>query len=238
MRGLGTIYNVAGILLGGAAGLLFGRWIRPRMQESLMRVIGVCVLFLGIAGCLEEMLSVTQSGLQSGGTMMLIASVSLGTLLGELLDLEDKFDRFGEYLKRKTRSEGDASFVDGFVTASLTVCIGAMAVVGAIRDGMFGDHSVLLAKAVLDLIIVALMAVSMGKGCLFSAIPVAVFQGLLTLAAGWIAPIMTAPALSNLSLVGSVLIFCVGVNLIWEKRFRVANMLPSIVFAVVYGLFA
>jgi len=236
MRGLGTIYNVAGILLGGTVGVLFGRRIKSRVQETLLRAVGVCVMVLGLAGCLEEMLAVTPEGLTTQGTMMLIVSFALGALLGELLDLEDKFDRFGEYLKRKTGSEGDASFVSGFVSASLTVCIGAMAVVGSIRDGIFGDHSILLAKAVLDMIIVAVMAASMGKGCIFSAIPVAVFQGLLTLAAVWIEPVMTAQALSNLSLTGSVLIFCVGVNLIWDKRFRVANLLPAIVFAVLYSL--
>ena len=236
MRGLGTIYNVAGILLGGTVGVLFGRRIKARVQETLLRAVGVCVMVLGLAGCLEEMLTVTPEGLATQGTMMLIVSFALGALLGELLDLEDKFDRFGEYLKRKTGSEGDASFVSGFVSASLTVCIGAMAVVGSIRDGIFGDHSILLAKAVLDMIIVAVMAASMGKGCIFSAIPVAVFQGLLTLVAVWIEPVMTAQALSNLSLTGSVLIFCVGVNLIWEKRFRVANLLPAIIFAVLYSL--
>lgn len=233
MRGLGTIFNVAGILLGGTVGMLFGKHIRPKMQKTLLQAVGICVMFLGIAGCLEEMYSVTQNGIESGGTMMMIVSFALGALLGEWLDLEDKIERFGAYLKRKTGSESDASFVNGFVTASLTVCIGAMAVVGAIQDGISGDHSVLLAKAVLDMIIIAVMAASMGKGCLFSALPVAVLQGLITLVAVWIEPIMTAQALSNLSLTGSILIFCVGVNLIWEKRFRVANMLPAIVVAVV-----
>ena len=237
MRGLGTICNVAGILLGGAAGLLFGKRIRPQMQKTLLQAVGICVMFLGIAGCLEEMFAVTQDGLESGGTMMMIASFAIGALLGEWLNLEDKIERFGTYLKRKTGSEGDASFVSGFVTASLTVCIGAMAVVGSIRDGIFGDYSVLLAKAVLDMIIIAVMAASMGKGCLFSALPVAIFQGSLTLLAVWIEPVMTPQALSNLSLTGSILIFCVGANMIWEKRFRVANMLPAIVVAVVCSFF-
>ena len=237
MRGLGTICNVAGILLGGAAGLLFGKRIRPQMQKTLLQAVGICVMFLGIAGCLEEMFAVTQDGLESGGTMMMIASFAIGALLGEWLNLEDKIERFGAYLKRKTGSEGDASFVSGFVTASLTVCIGAMAVVGSIRDGIFGDYSVLMAKAVLDMIIIAVMAASMGKGCLFSALPVAIFQGSLTLLAVWIEPVMTPQALSNLSLTGSILIFCVGANMIWEKRFRVANMLPAIVVAVVCSFF-
>ncbi|MBQ6797878.1 MAG: DUF554 domain-containing protein [Oscillospiraceae bacterium] len=236
MRGLGTILNVAGILLGGTVGVLFGKRVRPQMQKTLLQAVGICVMFLGIAGCMEEMFAVTQDGLQSGGTMMMIASFAIGALLGEWLDLEDKIERFGAYLKRKSGSEDDASFVSGFVTASMTVCIGAMAVVGAIEDGLSGDYSVLLAKAVLDMIIIAVMAASMGKGCLFSALPVAILQGLITLIAVWLEPIMTEQALSNLSLTGSVLIFCVGANLIWEKKFRAANLLPAIVVAVLYSL--
>lgn len=126
--------------------------------------------------------------------------------------------------------------VDGFVTASLTVCIGAMAVVGAIKDGLTGDYSILAAKAVLDFIIIVIMTASLGKGCIFSAIPVAVFQGAITLLAKLIEPIMTETALSYLSMTGSMLIFCVGVNLLWGKKIKVANLLPTIVFAVIWAL--
>lgn len=135
-------------------------------------------------------------------------------------------------LKKVTKSEGDGGFVDGFVTASLTVCIGAMAVVGSIQDGIFGDYSTLAAKAVLDLIIVMIMTAGKGKGCVFSAVPVVIFQGSITLLSRLIQPIMTEAALANLSLVGSILIFCVGVNLVGGKRIKVANLLPSIVVAV------
>ena len=122
--------------------------------------------------------------------------------------------------------------MDAFVTASLTVCIGAMAIVGSIQDGILGDYSILAAKAVLDLIIILVMTCSMGKGCIFSAIPVAVFQGSITALAGLIRPLMTEAALGNLSMIGSILIFCVGVNLVWGKKLKVANMLPAVVFAV------
>ena len=134
-------------------------------------------------------------------------------------------------LKKKTKSGGDGSFVEGFVTASLTVCIGAMAIVGAIEDGLTGDYSILLTKAILDLIIIMVMTCSLGKGCIFSAIPVFVLQGSVTALAVLIKPLMTEAALGNLSLVGNVLIFCVGVNLIWGKKVRVANLLPAILFA-------
>ena len=203
-----------------------------------MRAVALCVLFLGVGGCLQEMLVITEGGLESGGTMMMIGSFAAGAILGELLDLEGKMERFGEWLKRKTKSDGDATFVDGFVTASLTVCIGAMAVVGSIQDGILGDYSVLLAKAILDLIIVMILTASMGKGCIFSAIPVGLFQGAVTLLARQLEPLMTEPALSNLSLTGSMLIFCVGVNSIWGKKFKVANLLPTIFVAMAWGILA
>ncbi len=221
-------------MIGGFAGLLFGKLIKPRMQETMTCACGVCVIFLGIAGAMEKMLTAHENGtLASGGTMMIIASLVLGALVGELINIEAGMERFGGWLKKITRSEGDGGFVDGFVTASLTVCIGAMAVVGAIQDGILGDYSTLAAKAVLDLIIVMIMTAAKGKGCIFSAIPVVIFQGVITALSRLIEPVMTAPALDNLSLVGSILIFCVGVNLVWGKKIKVANFLPGIVFAVV-----
>ena len=238
MIGFGTILNVGGILLGGVAGMLFGKGLPKRFQETLMRAVALCVLFLGVGGCLQEMLAIVDGGLESGGTMMMIGSFAIGAILGELLDLEGKMERFGEWLKRKTKSDGDATFVDGFVTASLTVCIGAMAVVGAIQDGIRGDYSLLLVKAILDLIIVMILTASMGKGCIFSAIPVGLFQGAVTLLARQLEPLMTEPALSNLSLTGSMLIFCVGVNSIWGKKFKVANLLPTIFVAMAWGILA
>ena len=236
MIGLGTLINVAGILAGGLFGLLFGKRLTQRFQDTLMSANGICVLFIGISGCLSEMYKITTSGLETSGTMMMIVCFALGALFGELLNLESRFEQFGEWLKRKTGSEGDTGFVGGFVTASLTVCIGAMAVVGSIQDGTLGDYSTLSAKAVLDLIIIMIMTASFGKGCIFSAIPVGIFQGSVTLLARLVEPLLTAAALSNLSLVGSVLILCVGINLIWKNTIRVANLLPAILVAVAYAL--
>ena len=139
----------------------------------------------------------------------------------------------GIWLKKKTGNSGDATFIDAFVTASLTVCIGAMAIVGSIQDGLTGDYSILATKAVLDLIIIMVMTCSMGKGCIFSAIPVALLQGSITVLAGLAKGLVTASAMNYLSLIGNILIFCVGINLVFGKKLRVANMLPAIVFAVV-----
>ena len=166
---------------------------------------------------------------------MMIVSMVVGALLGEAMDIEGKIGRFGVWLKEKTGNSKDNAFVDAFVTASFVVCIGAMAVVGSINDGILGDCSILAIKAILDMIIILVMTASMGKGCIFSAIPVGIFQGSITLLAKLIEPAMTEAALSNLSLVGSIMIFGIGVNLIWGKKVKVTNFLPAIVIAVLWS---
>lgn len=238
MIGLGTIVNVAAIAAGGLIGVLGGKLISERLQRTLMSAIGVSVLFVGIGGAMSQMLQLADGTLMTQGTMMMmILSLAIGAVAGELLNLEDKMERFGAWLKVKTKSDADGGFIEGFVTASLTVCVGAMAVVGAIQDGLSGDCATLLAKAVLDFVIVLVMAASMGKGCIFSAIPVGVVQGVITLLARLVQPVFTQAALANLSLVGSILVFCVGLNLVWGKKIRVANLLPSLLVAVVWAFF-
>lgn len=227
---------MAAIAAGGVLGMVGGKWLKPRCQETLTRAMGICVLFIGVAGAMEQMLSVEGSGLSSGGTMMLVISMALGGLMGELLNLDGLMEKFGCWLREKSGSSNDNQFLDAFITATMTVCIGAMAIVGAVQDGIYGDHTVLLAKSVMDFIIIVVMASSMGKGCIFSAIPVGILQGSVTLLARVVEPLLTQAALGNLSLVGSVLIACVGVNLIWKNTIRVANLLPALIVAVVYGL--
>ena len=242
MIGFGTLINVACIIGGGLVGLVASSLVTERLQDALMKSCGACVMFVGIAGALEKMLTglVATDGtvaLGTAGSMALVASMAIGTVLGEAADLDGRFEELGTWLRDKTGSSGDACFVDGFVTASLTVCIGAMAIVGSIQDGLTGDYSTLALKGVMDAIIVCAMAASMGKGCIFSALPVGVFQGCVTALATLLQPVMTEAALANLSLVGSVLIFCVGVNLIWPRTFKPANMLPAVVIAAVVAFF-
>lgn len=233
MCGLGTIINTAAIVAGGAGGALFGRFLRENVQDTLTKCCGVSTLFIAITGALEQMLQVENGSIVSGGAMLVILCLTIGAVIGELMNLEGAFESFGEWLKRKTGNAKDKGFVDAFVTASLTVCIGAMAIVGSIEDGIAGDYSILATKAVLDFIIIMVMSCSMGRGAVFSAIPVAVFQGSITALAGFVRPLMTEAALENLSMVGNVLIFCVGINLVWGKKIRVANLLPAIVIAVI-----
>ena len=233
MIGLGTIINSAAIVAGGAVGHFTGKLFRQEQQDALNKACGVSVLFIAIAGAMQGMLAIDGGTLVSGKSMLVVLCLAIGTVIGELIGIEKGFERFGEWLKEKTGNAGDKQFVNAFVTASLTVCIGAMAIVGAIQDGILGDYSTLAVKAVLDFIIVAVMTSSLGKGCAFSAIPVFVFEGLITLLARLVSPIMTELAIAYLSLIGSILIFCVGINLVWGKMIRVANMLPAVVLAVI-----
>ncbi len=233
MIGLGTVINTIAIIIGGVAGNFTGKLFREEQQNAVNKACGISVLFIAIAGAMQGMMSIDGNALVSGRSMMVVLCLVLGTITGELIGIEKGFESFGEWLKVKSGNSGDKQFVDAFVTASLTVCVGAMAIVGAIQDGITGDYSTLAVKAVLDCIIVAVMTSSLGKGCAFSAIPVFAFEGTITLLARLISPIMTEAAIANLSLIGSILIFCVGLNLVWGKTIRVANMLPGIVFAVI-----
>jgi hypothetical protein len=243
MIGLGTIVNALAILAGGAAGLISRQFLKERYQETITRAIGFAVIVMALGSTLSQMLVVEITGTQdtlsaslnTQGTMMMILSLALGALIGEWINLDKWFEVFGKWLRDKTGSQGDSRFIDAFVSSSLTVCVGAMAIIGSIQDGLHAGHETLYAKAILDLIIIMMMTASMGRGCIFSAIPVAILQGSITLLARVIEPFMTETAISNITLVGNVLILCVGVNLIWPKTIRVANVLPAIVIAVIFA---
>lgn len=238
MRGLGTVINVALLIFGGLCGLLFGKKLNERIKDTLLSVNAVAIMMLAVGGVMQNMLSLSDGKLSTGGTVMMIVSLTLGGLIGETININALVDKYGEWLRIKSHSTGDDSFVSAFVSASCTVCIGAMAVIGSINDGVSGDCSVLIAKAILDAVIICVMTASQGKGCIFSAVPVAIFQGVITIIAVFVGGFMTDLALSYLSYVGNVLIFCVGLNLIRKKQIRVANLLPSLVIAVAWGFAA
>ncbi len=234
MKGLGTIINVIAVILGALLGMFIKGGMKEKLQNILVQACGLATLFIGISGTLENMLVVSESRISVQGTLLLICSLVIGSFIGELIDIESALEAVGEKLKGMISSKNDSRFVDGFVTASLVICIGAMAVVGSLQDGLTGDYSMLLSKAVLDFIIITVFASTMGVGVLFSALPLGIYQGLITLLAVFIAPYMTDSMISSLSLVGSALIFGVGVNLIWDKKLRVGNMLPSLLVPIVY----
>ncbi len=233
MFGLGTIVNTVAIIVAGVLGKFFGKLLKKETAATLQSTCGVAVLFVGIGGALEGMLKVSGTGVKAGMSMFIVICLLLGAIVGELIDFEGLFEKFGIWLRQKTGNAKDAQFVDAFLVATFTVCIGAMAIVGAIEDGINHNYTILFTKSVLDFIIVFVMSGSMGKGATFSFIPVFLFQGLFTVLSRFIQPIMTEQATLNLSMIGSILIFCVGINLIWGKKIKVANLLPALIFAVI-----
>ena len=237
MYGLGTIINVVAIIIGGLLGLLFGRFIKDRHRDTLCKACGLSVIFIGAAGTLKGMFGVTNGKIISSGDFLIIGCLCLGGLIGEIINIEGGFERFGAWLKKKTHSTKDGKFIEGFVAPNRqphtqAQGIGAMAIVGSINDGIYGDYTILATKSILDFIILMVLSASLGKGAIFSAIPVAILQGGVTALSLLIKPIMTDTALLYLSVVGNILIFCVGINLVFGKKIKVANLLPAIILAV------
>lgn len=232
---LGTVVNAAAVIVGGGAGMLIKKGLKEDFRESMMKTLGVAVIFLGAAGAMTGLLEFKDGVFQTRGTMLMILSLTLGIIVGELLRIEDRMEALGERLKKLVRAEGDNHFVQGFVTNALVVCVGAMAVVGALQDGISHDPSTLYAKAVLDAMISMVFAASLGAGVLFAAVPLFVYQGTITLLAGAAAPFFTDRVVGNLSYIGNVLIAVVGVNLLFGKTAKVGNMLPALIFAVILG---
>ena len=237
MPGIGVVANVIAVVLGGLLGLGCGRFLAERFHQTIMRACALAVIFLGLGGVLSKMLVIDTDGRISFiGIDMMLAALIGGAIIGEILNIEDCMTSFGAWLKRISGSTGDTHFINGFVSASLTICVGAMSVIGAVNDRLLADPSVLFAKSVLDGIVILLLTATLGKGCIFSALSVGIFEGAVFLAAGVIEPFMTNAALHNLSYVGNILIFAVGTNLMTLPYIRVANFLPALVIAVVWGV--
>ena len=232
MIGLGTITNTIAVILGGILGLLLKNGIAKRFENILMQALGLATAFIGISGVLKYMLIVDNGVLSTQGSMLLILSLVIGSMLGEWIDIEAKTEKLGIKLKTLAKVNNDNRFVDGFVTTSLIICVGAMAIIGAMQDGLTGDSSMLMAKSLLDFVIVIILAAAYGVGAIFSAIPIFVYQGAITLIAALFGSIISEALIAQLSFVGNALVFCVGVNLVREKTFRVANMLPALLIPV------
>ena len=236
MIGLGTVINTAAVAAGCLVGLLFKKGIKASLQKTLTSACGVATIFIGGSGVFAAMLRPTQNGLEASGAMMLIISLVLGGLLGEAIDIEGKMEGLGEKIKSSVGKGEDGKFTEGFVGLSLVICVGAMAIVGSIQDGVSGDFSLLLSKSVLDFIISIVFASAFGVGTVFSAGAIFVYQGLITALAAFFGSFMSSSVIDALSFVGSALIFCVGVNLVLGKKIKVGNLLPALVFGAVYAL--
>ena len=232
MPGVGTLIDMSGIIAGGATALAFGRLFSEQMKNMMMTVCGISVFVIGITGIMQGMLTVSGGAVSVNGSIPLLISLVAGTVIGELLGIEKQIANLGGLMQKQfSRGEG-GNFADGFVKASMVVGVGAMAVMGPITEGLYGDHSMLIAKALFDFVIIMVLTVPYGKGCLFASLPVGVLQGSLTLLACQAKAFLTDASLASLTTTGSIMILCLGINLIWNKEIRVANMLPMVVIGV------
>ncbi len=238
MFGIGTLINTAAVILGSLIGIFAKKGLKQRFQDILMSSCGVAVIFIGAAGAFSGMFKVEGSKISAGGSMLLIGSLVTGGLVGELINIEEKMDFLGEKLKKLFHAQNDNRFVEGFVNTSLVICVGAMAIVGSIQDGLTGDFSMLVVKAVLDFVIVIVFAATYGIGTMCSAIPIFIYQGLITFIAHLAGNFVSDSLVQNLSFVGSSLIFCVGINLTFGKKIKVGNLLPALLGPVIYSFFA
>ena len=233
MPGVGTLIDMSGIIAGGATALAFGRLFSDSMKNMMMMVCGLSVFVIGITGIMQGMLTVSNGAISVNGSIPLLISLVAGAAIGEALGIEKGINKLGELFQKQVKQDDGAGFADGFVKASMVVGIGAMAVMGPITEGLYGDHSMLIAKAAIDFVIIMVLTVPYGKGCLFASLPVGVLQGSLTLIACQAKTLLTDAALASLTTTGSIMIMCLGINLIWNKEIRVANMLPMVVIGVV-----
>ena len=236
MTGLGTIVNAAAIIAGGISGSLLRSGLPDRFKETIMQALGLSIILIGISGALQGMYKVTASGrLDREYIMLMIFSLVAGAIIGELLNIEEKLERMGLWIQNRFL-KNSGNFAEGFITASLVFCVGAMAIVGALEDGLTGNTGTLFAKSILDGIIAVIFAATLGIGVAFSAIPVFIYQGAITLMAGFIKPWLTDNVISQTSLTGSVLIMAIGLNLLELKRIKVGNLLPAIFIPFIYYL--
>lgn len=280
----GDIVNALAVIVGSLLGVLLGRFVTGRMQEALMQATGLGTAFIGLSGALAQMLSGTGSAAASGGgivtlqaqgTVLLIVSLILGTLVGQAIDIEGKLDSLGDWLRGKVTKEGRATseaaasvgveaktgaamtpmapatrtststdggsrFNEAFISGALIICPGAMAVMGGLEDGM-GSPQTLLVKAVLDFVIVFILAASLGVGVAFSALPLFVYQGVFVLIGLFAGNFMTDAMSSGLSMVGNALIFAVGLNLLLRNvlgahKIKAGNMIPALLVPIAYYL--
>lgn len=241
MAGMGTVINIAAIAAGGLFGIVLKKGIPERFKNTIMQAISLAVVIVGISGTLQGIFYINESGrIDRSFITGMILSLAIGGLLGEVLRIEERLDKLGAWFQSRF-AKGESTFARGFVTASLVYCVGAMAIVGSLEDGLYGKIDTLVAKAMLDGISAVIFSATLGWGVVFSVIPVFAYQGAITFLASTLKPVLTDSVVSQMSVVGSVLILAIGINLLEIKKIKVGNMLPAIflplVFSVLYGLF-
>lgn len=235
----GTLVNGAAIVAGGLAGLLAKKGIPTQLDNALHQAMGLAVIVIGLNGVVTNMVTAGTDGtLSSSGELLLVFSLVLGVLVGELLRIEDRLNGLSLLVEHKLHLTG---FAASFVSGTLIYCVGAMAIIGSLNDGLRGDPGVLLVKSTLDGVSSIVLAATMGPGVIFSAIPVMVYQGAITLLAGLLEPVLQGELLRQICAVGYVLVACIGVNFMGSFHIKTANFLPALLvpplWAAVSGLF-
>ena len=213
----GAVVNFFTVIIGTGIGLLFKKGIPEKVKTTLMNGMALSVMYIGITGLLEKNINV----------LIIIASFAVGSIIGELIDFDRLVNRLGEKLENKIGS-GDTKIADGFVTSTLLFCVSAMTVVGSIDSGISGDNSTLYSKSVIDGIAAVALTSSMGIGVILSSLSVLFIEGSITLLASFVAPILTESAVAHMSLVGSLLIIALSLNMLELTKIKVMNYLPSI----------
>lgn len=229
---LGVFVNVGTILLGSAVGLIFKKGISAKFTDAVMIGIGLCTVLIGIQGIADGML-------KGQNVLVTIISMVLGAIVGTAIDIDRRLNGIGDSLSKKLskKDSGKGNFAQGFVTASLVFCVGSMTIVGSLESGLEGDHTTIYTKSLLDLFSSMMLSASLGAGVIFAALFVLLFQGGLVLASGFLAPVLSDGAIAEITSVGALLIFTLGLNLTGIGKFKVANYLPAIFFSplVYYG---
>lgn len=218
----GTIVNVFAIIAGSLTGVALSGGIPKKYTDTIMEGIGLAVILIGLKGALK-----------SDDLLLVIFSLVIGSIIGEFLKIEDRLERMGRWLETRFSKAGDG-IAKGFVTASLIYCVGSMAIVGALESGLTGNHQTLFAKSVLDGVSAVVFASTFGIGVLFSAVPVLLYQGSITLTASLIKPLLTPVVVTQMSAVGGLLIVGIGLNLLEIRKIKVGNMLPAIGIPLIY----
>ena len=218
----GTIVNALGILAGCAVGLLLGKLIPERLADAVTRGVALCVFYIGVSGTLSD-----------ENTLVMIISMVLGTIVGELLRLDDRLSALGGNIERQFAKRGVKGRIsEGFVTASLLFCVGAMAIVGSLESGLSGNHATIYAKSVLDTVSSIVYASTMGFGVALSAVPVLLYQGAITLCASLLSPVLTDFVIAEMKAVGSLLIVALSFNMLGLTKIKVMNSVPAIFFPI------
>ena len=235
MTGLGTIINIVSIITGGVLGLALKKFLPGRTADTVMHGVGLAVIIIGLSGALSAAFTVVDGSISVDYILLMIISLAAGAFIGELIGIEKKLDAFAKFCESKFVKPGQTStFAQGFVTATLVFCVGSMAIVGAFEDGINNNSDILFAKAVLDGVTAMIFASTMGIGVLFSAVVVGVYQGAITLLAVFVAPHLNDAVVTQISLVGSALIMCIGFNMLKITKIKVGNLLPAIFIPVIY----